>query len=74
MVMDFRPIAVLPVLYKLYSRVLYMLGETVCRSLKAPQFAFRKFHQAHDVVFAMRQLAEKPGEWGAPRIFIWLGA
>ncbi len=30
---DFRPIAVLPVLYKLYSRVLYMLGETMSRSL-----------------------------------------
>ncbi len=50
-VKDVRPIAVLPVLFKLYIRVLYILGETVCRSLSVPQVAFRKLHQAHDVVF-----------------------
>ena len=61
-VKDFRPIAVLPVLYKLYSRVLYMLAETTCRSLAEPQFAFRKFHQAHEVVFILRQLVEKAVE------------
>ncbi len=58
----FRPIAVLPVFFKLYSRELYMLGETVCRSLEAPQFAFRKFNQAHEVVFILRQLIKKAVE------------
>ncbi len=53
---DYRPIAVLPVLFKLYSRVLYMLGETVSRPLRAPQFAFRKYHQAQQVVFILTQL------------------
>ena len=61
-VKDFRPIAVLPVLYKLHSRVLYMLGDSVCRSLEAPQFAFRKFHQAHEHVFILRQLIERAVE------------
>ena len=49
LVKDFRPIAVLPVMDKLYSRVMYMLAETTCDRLVAPQFAFRKFHQAHEV-------------------------
>ena len=65
MVKDFRPIAVLPVIFKLYSRVLYMLGENVCRGITEPQFAFRKWHQAHEVVFIIRQLVEQP-ESGEP--------
>ncbi len=59
LVKDFRPIAVLPVIYKLYSRALDMLAATECRKLCAPHFDFRKFHQAHEVVFAMRQSVEK---------------
>ncbi len=66
LVKDFRPIAVLPVIYKLYSRVMYMLAENTCDRLYAPQFAFRKFHQAHEVVFIMRQLIEKAVEWKTP--------
>jgi hypothetical protein len=61
LVKDFRPIAVLPVIYKLYSRVMYMLAENSCDRLYAPQFAFRKFHQAHEVVFILRQLIERKG-------------
>ena len=53
MVKDFRPITVLPVIYKLYSRVMYMLAETACNHLISAQFAFRKYHQAHDVVFIL---------------------
>ena len=59
MVKNFRPIAVLPVIYKLYSRVMYMLTETTCRHLVSAQFAFRKYHQAHEVVFIFRQRVEK---------------
>mgnify|MGYP000683155201 CR=1 FL=1 len=65
LVKGFRPTAVLLVIYKLYSRVLYMLGENVCRGISEPQFAFRKWHQAHEVVFIIRQLVEKP-ENGKP--------
>jgi hypothetical protein len=73
LVKDFRPIAVLPVIYKLYSRVMYMLAETTCDRIYAPQFAFRKFHQAHEVVFIMRQLIEKAVEWKAPEVYIMDG-
>ena len=73
LVKDFRPIAVLPVLYKLYSRIMYMLTETTCRHLVAAQFAFIKFHQAHEVVFVLGQLVEKAVEWKAPQIFIMDG-
>ena len=72
LVKDFRPIAVLPVIYKLYSRVMYMLAENTCDRLYAPQFAFRKFHQAHEVVFILRQPIEKAVEWQAPQVFIWM--
>ena len=73
LVKDFRPIAVLPVIFKLYIRVLYMLGETVSRPLLAPQFALRKYHQAHEVVFILRQLIEKAVEWRAPHLFVMDG-
>ena len=72
-VKDFRPIAVLPVIFKLYSRVLYMLGDSMCKPLQAPQFAFRKFHQAHEVVFILRQLIEKAVEWRAPDLYVMDG-
>ncbi len=73
LVKDFRPIAVLPVSYKLYSRVMYMLAENTCDRFYAPQFAFRKYHQAHEVVFIMRQLIEKAVEWKAPEVYIMDG-
>ncbi len=34
-----------------------------CDVLVAPQFAFRKNHQAHEVIFILRQLIEKALEW-----------
>ena len=61
MVKDFRPIAVLPVIYNLYRRVMYMLTETTCIHLVSARFAFRKYHQAHEVVFILRQLVEQSG-------------
>ena len=73
LVKDFRPIAVLPVMYKLYSRILYMLGETTCRDLVEPQFALRKFHQAHEVVFSLIQLVEKAVEWRNPHVYVMDG-
>ena len=50
-----------------------MLGDTVCTSLEAPQFAFRKFHQAHDVVFILWPLIEKAVEWRAPHVYVMDG-
>ena len=56
---DFRPIALLPTLYKLYSITLGLLAGPSLHALKTPQFAFRRSHQAHEVVFILRNLVEK---------------
>ena len=66
---DFRPIAILPVLEKVYATLILKLTGGRCDSLNAPQFAFRKGHQAHEVVFILRQVVEKSIEWNQP-VFI----
>jgi hypothetical protein len=62
----FRPISIVPVLSKLYSRVLLLLAGTTIKQLKAPQFAFRSGYQAHEVVYILRSMIEKSLEWGIP--------
>ena len=47
----FRPIAILPTLYKLYSICLGLLAGPAFDNLKAPQFAFRKGYQVVEVTF-----------------------
>jgi len=68
-VRDFRPITVLPVLFKVYSRVILALTQNRLDDLKAPQFAFRAHFQTHEVVFILRNLVEKAIEWDIP-VFI----
>ncbi len=41
--------------------------------MEAPQFAVRKFYQAHEVVFILRQLIEKAVEWRAPHVYVMDG-
>ena len=65
-VKDFRPIAILPVLYKVYSLVLLALTAQRLDRLEAPQFAFRPHFQAHEVIFILRSLIEKAIEWDSP--------
>ena len=60
---DFRPIAIIPVFQKLYSKMLLRLTRGRCDKLVAPHFAFRKGFQAHEVIFILRQLVEKAVEW-----------
>ena len=62
-VRDFRPIAVLPVLYKVYSGVILKLASPVIINLSSRQFAFRPGYQAHEIVYTMRSLIEKSLEW-----------
>ena len=63
MIKDFRPIALLPVVYKWYSRVLGDLGMPWLIKLSPYQYAFRKCHQAHEVLHILRSLVEKSIEW-----------
>ena len=66
-VKDFRPISALPVLFKVYSRVLLLLcPDNTVTHLVAPQFAFRKHYQGHEVVYIMRSFIEKSLEWDLP--------
>ena len=62
-VTQFRPIALLPVLYKWYSRMLLELGKPKLQKLSKYQFAFRKGYQANEVLFILRNLVEKANEW-----------
>ena len=55
----FRPIAVLPALYNVYSRILLMPAERRVEKRLAPQFVFRSGYQAHEVVFILRNIIEK---------------
>ena len=53
----------LPGLEKVYALLLLKLTGGKCDLLEAPQFAFRRGHQAHEVIFILRQLVEKSLEW-----------
>ena len=59
----FRPISIIPVLNKVYSKMLLFLCNPYLKELSAPQFACRKRHQAHEVIFTLRNLIEKQLEW-----------
>ena len=66
---QFRPIAILPVVSKLYSKLLLYLAKPFMRSLRAPQFAFTSGFQPHEVVFILRRSIEVALEWNIP---IWI--
>ena len=62
-VTEFRPIALLPVMYKWYSKMLLEMAKPQIQNLSRFQFAFRKGHQAGEVQFIIRNLIEKANEW-----------
>ena len=66
---QFRPIAILPVLSKLYSKLILFLAKPHMRELRGPQFAFTQGHQPHEVVYILRALIERSIEWNIP---IWI--
>jgi ribonuclease HI len=66
---QFRPIAILAVLQKLYIKVLDSLSEGKLKHTKAIQFAFKPGHQCHEPVFILRRLVEVAIEWNVP-IFV----
>jgi len=63
---EFRPIAVLSVLYKLYSRVLARLAELNKIPIRSSQFAFRRHHSAEEVLATIRFAVERAVEWQEP--------
>ncbi len=61
-VSQFRPIALLAAIYKIYSRLLLLLSGDLLSDL-FHQYAFRKFYQADEIIFILRSLVEKALEW-----------
>ena len=65
----FRPIAILPTMYRLYSKVLQQLAGQAFHSRYGPQYGHVLGRQAHGVVFILRRMVEQANEW---RILIFL--
>lgn len=64
-----RPIAILPDLSKLFSKLIMFLSKPHFRELRGPQFACTPNHQPHEVVFILRSIMEKSIEWA---LKIWI--
>ena len=60
---NFPPIAILAVLYKMYSRFLGLLLGPILEDTRAPQFAFKKGYQAPEVVHILRCLIDNYREY-----------
>ena len=69
MYMQFRPIAIPPVVSKLFSKVLSYLAKPEMRKLRAPQFAFTTGLQTHEAVYPIRRIVEIAIEWNIP---VWI--
>ena len=70
---QFRPIAIISVLSKVYSKCLLLLSvPKLGAELLSAQFAFRKGFQAGEVIFILRQMIEKCLEWDL-KLFVFDG-
>ena len=64
---NYRPIAVIPLLYKLFSRLLYNRLEPILDAAQtADQAGFRRKFSTVDHIFTMGQLREKASEFQLP--------
>ena len=59
----FRPIAMLPTIYRLHSWTLQQLAGQALRSRRGPQYGHVPGRQAHEVVFMLRRVVEQATEW-----------
>ena len=63
---DYRPIAIVPVMSKLYSMtLLYRIKDTIDNQLPVEQAGFRPGMGCTDQIHALRMVAEKAQEWGS---------
>ena len=69
---NYRPIACIPLLYKLFSRMLYNRLETVLDPQQSPaQAGFRRGFCTEDHLFTLTSIQEKAEEWSHD---IWIAA
>jgi len=67
---NYRPIAVIPLLYKLFSRLLYNRLETTLDSQQPPEQAgFRRHFSTDDHLFTFSLIQEAANEWQLP---LWI--
>ena len=59
----FRPIAMLPTIYQLYSKTLQQLAGGALQSRHGPQYRHVPGRQAHEVVVMLRRVVEQATEW-----------
>ena len=71
LVSNYRPIAILPILYKLFSRMLCgRIQDTVMSNQSIDQAAYRKGFSAEDHLLALTLVVERCDEWGEE---LWMG-
>ena len=69
---NYRPIAMIPVLSRLFSILLYTrIQGLVDQRMAEEQFGFRKGRGCADAVHVLRTVVEKSAEWGLP---LWMAA
>ena len=69
---NYRPIAILPVLCKLYSKVLLKRISGTLENLRTPEeIGFRKDYQCGDLIHVLRLIGEKASEWGET---VWMAS
>ena len=62
----FRPIAMLPTMYRLCSKVLQQLTDQAIHTRYGPQHGHVFGRQAHEVAFILRRMVEQANEWRIP--------
>jgi len=69
---NYRPIATIPILYKLYARLLYnRLEPTLDKEQSDDQAGFRRHRGATNHLYTITQLQEAADEWQVP---LWIAA
>ena len=69
---NYRPVAIIPIMYKLFSRILDVrIRDKIAGQQSVDQAAFRPGFGCEDHLFVMSQLREKCAEWN---INIWVAA
>ena len=62
----FRPIAMLPTIYRLYSKTLQQLAGQALQTRRGLQYGHVPGRQAHEVVWMLRRMVEQATEWQIP--------
>ena len=65
----FRPVAMLPTIYRIYPKTLQHLAGDTLQTKTGPQFGHVPGRQAHEVVWMLRRLVEQATKWQIP-IFV----